>query len=93
MISGYSLTGEKCTVREPSQPGSKAVRTGLFQLASQFESGSVSALSILNVWLVELGHHPTQTHHTALLQNMSVTYTAAHMAMISMEKMYDSGLQ
>lgn len=47
VISGYSLTGEKCTVREPGQPGSKAVCTGLLQFASRRESSSLYPLCLL----------------------------------------------
>lgn len=78
VISGYSLTGEKCTVREPRQSGSKAVCTVLLKCASRRESSSVSALSILNVWVQESGHHPTEPHHTAALQSMSVSPPLLH---------------
>lgn len=78
MISGYSLTGEKCTVREPGQPGSKAVCAGLLQFATRRESSSVSARSILIVRAQESGRHRTQIHHTAALQSMRVSPPLLH---------------
>lgn len=44
VISGYSLTAEKCTVHEPGQPGSEAVCT--FSLQAGVSQSSVYPLCL-----------------------------------------------
>lgn len=84
MISGYSLTGEKCTVREPSQPGSKAVCTGLLQFGSWCESGSVYPLCLF--FMYGSRSLAVTPHGHIALQHSKVCVChlhAAHMAAIS----------
>lgn len=70
MISGYSLTGEKCTPCEPSQPARK-VCTGL-QVARWCESTSASPFGLHPpVRFLESGS--TRPRHSAALQSTSVS--------------------
>lgn len=69
VISGYSLTGEKCAVREPSQPGSKVVCTGFLYFASSCESTSVYLICL---FLTYVSRSPAVTpHRTTRTMSMS----------------------
>lgn len=81
VISGYSLTGEKCTVREPGQPGSKAVCTGLLQFASRCESSSLYPLCLLLMYGSRRLRRATSRCSAPKYE--CVTSAAAHMEMIS----------
>lgn len=71
MISGYSLTGEKCTVCEPSQPASTAVWTSL-QLARWCESALCISI-LLKRDVPFQTSESTWPQRSAALQSMSVS--------------------
>lgn len=68
MISGYSLTEENCTSCEPSQPENKVSCTAR-QVARWCESISI----LLNLDVRSQTPESALPHHSAALQNMSVS--------------------
>lgn len=84
VISGYSLTGEKCTVHEPSRPGSIEVCTGLLQFASWCESSSVYPLCLFFMYGTRSLAVTPHGHITLQHSKLWVCHLhAAHMAAIS----------
>lgn len=87
MISGYSLTGEKCTAREASQPARQAAGRYApvhFKLANWSESRSwircvCSQDTDPGAWLSV----SVDTSHCSTPEYGCVTSTAAHMETIS----------
>lgn len=84
MISGYSLTEEKCTVREP-QPAWEQKRYALVFFSLQTSMSQVlHPLFFFSYYLhgpQVPDHHPIWTRHPVALQNMAVAFNG-HMAMI-----------
>lgn len=81
MISGYSLTGEKCTAREPSQPVSQGA--GRYApVHFSWKTGMSQDLHPLRLFLTyrfqEPGCHSAWTHHTVAVQSMNVSPPLLH---------------